>query len=195
MPWGPVRLSPPTTAMFAAVNQSASGGSITSHPNGVVVQMPALSTNTPMVAATPVPSSTPWSLTGQVVPVLFNINYTAAGLFMYEASTSKFVLLGTYYNSGWLRANMQTGTLPSTFGANVTQMDTDAPVSLYKILNNGSNLTYYVSCDGANFVQIAQRTLTTDFTTGPTHYGIAAMAQNATWPASILCTHWAPGTS
>jgi hypothetical protein len=181
--------SPPLLSSFTLYNQSASGGSATQEAGGILVAAPTLGSYTPMGIIQPVPASTPWSIVAGIIPGIFPVNYNTAALLLYEQSTSKIVT--------WGYGPYGTGALNVVHGATQTFLGTTlpSPARYFKVLFDGTNLKYSLSWDGVTFMQLYSEAVTAGFTTAPSHYGVAAVSDNATYGAHCVLFYWLPGVS
>jgi hypothetical protein len=60
-----------------------------------------------------------------------------------------------------------------------------APYQIFKVGDTGTNLTYAVSTDGINFLEVFSQARGAFFTTAPDQVGVYANANNASFAA--LC--------
>ncbi len=117
------------------------------------------------------------------------------GLYLYETGTNKMAAIalvydGTVYVDPW-NGNLTSFTARGTrFTTSVQALSSDI---FFKVERVGTNLNFYYSTDGKNFV--LQRTVaqTTPFTTAPTHIGPGITVINN--PGGNLqqwmsCDHW-----
>jgi hypothetical protein len=88
-------------------------------------------------------------------------------------------------NTAGALLNIQHFSGPSTFTANdvVNIYSANGGTWFLRVDFSGSNLVYYASGDGQNWVQVASIAKTTQFTTAPDEWGFAAFNNTATAPA------------
>jgi len=112
------------------------------------------------------------------------------GPMLRESATGKLVVFG-YSDTG------STKTIFMTSASSPTSYTTDAlalqglavmPWLFYKIVVDASHVTYYVSVDMQNWIQVLQRNLTSDFTTAPDQFGYGASNQS-NYPIMMRVMH------
>lgn len=59
----------------------------------------------------------------------------------------------------------------------------------FRIADNGTNLTYYISGDGQNFIEIFTEARGAFFTTGPDEIGFCVDVNNTDFEAGINLVH------
>ena len=135
-------------------------------------------------------SAPPFSATAGLIPLLQNQNYNQCGLYVSDGtkivslSISVPNTLAVYHwnNSSSFNSNVLT---PNAFWE-IT------PVFL-KIFDDGTNLNFYWSPDGANFIQIYSEARLS-FLSSVSDYGIYANANNTQYPCGVLLISWETGT-
>jgi hypothetical protein len=119
--------------------------------------------------------ATPYTITIGFVMTSPGGNYGGFGMFFYESGTSKLTVFVFRNVSGiWqLESDHWTNTT-TVAGAGVVANYAPAiyaPIVWLQIGNDGTNLTYALSVEGANFLQVGTETKTAFFTTGPNNVG------------------------
>jgi len=112
------------------------------------------------------------------------------GMAFYESATGKFEVwgpnsIGTSNYSVWLNQWSNTTTIASTAFNNTYDMSVPA---LFKIQNDGTNLKYYSSPDGVNFIQQFSELKNAFFTTAPNQVGFCI--DNNTGASAIDVDYW-----
>jgi hypothetical protein len=136
-------------------------------------------------------TESPESVVAGLIPQLNNQNYNACGI--YVSDGTKIITL-TVLQGGTLQVNECTNF--DTFSSTVATTGFGyefSPVFL-KILDDGTNLKFYWSTDGNNFVLLYSQARLS-FLASVSYFGYFAESNNSTWTAAALLVSWAIGTS
>lgn len=187
----PFSFGDPTIPSFVWRNQGSA--TVATRGKSLYLTAPAAANNNIKGYEITTPS-TPWSITIGIMPFEWGVNYNNVGLYVTDGT--KLVAFSLQYNTGWIITviNYTNATTYSSAPFSIT-----APVSHYlfflKIVNDGTNLTFYYSINGTDFYQVYQTTVTAFLATNPTAVGFFAESNNATYPASVGLVSWIQGTN
>lgn len=185
-------ISDPTLTAFTWRNQG--GATETARTQALFLSAPADSATNTVRGREIAATAAPFSVTIGIVPQI-TLNYHSAGLYVTDGTKVLTLGVTTPSNGGGL----QVASFPSfNAGSSGSQLATTniQPVGLWylKVLDDGTNLTWYWSVDGQDFTQI--------YSAGRTAYlssisaiGYFASAHNSTTPAGVLLVSFAKGTS
>jgi hypothetical protein len=195
-PWGWLInfTNPGTSTAWTWTNQGSS--TIADVKDGLVLFNPANTAFSVQGMVKTAPGSNFTTTVGFLCSGLGGGGSLRMGMMLREAATGKLTVFGLG-NSGsapmvcyvtacatntTFTSDVLTGNGPSMNG-----------VIFYKTVVDGSNVTYSISADLQNWSQVAQNTITTNFTTKPDQYGFGISAQG-TVPIYMRINHVAAST-
>lgn len=142
--------------------------------------------------------STPWSITIAMAPLIPGAlnNYALAGL--YVSDGTKLVTAAVSNANYGSLAGFGVATFSSVSAYNSTVsapgISLGLPFLILKVLNDGTNLKWYTSIDGTNFVLLYTSTVT-NYLSAASFVGWMVNCSNSTYPAAAQLLSWAQGTS
>lgn len=183
--WPLVTVTSPIDAQFSWVNQGGASVDVTSA--GIYLQAPVAASTNLRVRVKSAPA-TPYTITAAFVSTLVTASLQDAGLVFRESSTGKMVVfqlasLGTYVTT----ASGPTALVTNLMGPLGL---TGSWPAFWRIADDGVNLTYSQSIDGAHFVALYQASRTGYLTGGPDQVGFFVNEQTNTYVAGMLLLSW-----
>lgn len=148
----------PALASFTWVNQASA--TATDHTNGpLTIVQPASTDNAIHGLKIAVPGSTPWTVTAQVTNSIFTIGVGFPGYGIFITDGTKLILF-SIQSQGSNAADILVQEFPSATGSSAGNIlalaTTIVPVSSwFRITNNGTNLLFSMSNNGADWTQLA----------------------------------------
>lgn len=126
-----------------------------------------------------------------ITPGLAPVGFPDCGLAIAESGTGKVVVMGFQSNTGLTNIvydfQIANWTNVTTFSSNAVSFASGSPYGIWmKVVLDSTNLTFYISPDSQNWIQVAQSAKGAFFTTQPDRAGFYADSNNASSPAS--CT-------
>jgi hypothetical protein len=174
----PQGIARPALGTFTWLNQGTS--TAVDHANGPLTMTLAAQAGDQVRALTQaVPGSTPWTVTVCVDPLLWGDSFYSGGAIIYDSGSGKLTAFDLVSNANYPPMYLQVTHWNSTTSWNGTAKQIaltprDAP-SWLRIKNDGTNLTYYVSVNGADWVQFYQEAVAA-FMPAITHGGFGGDA-------------------
>lgn len=169
---------PPVLASFSWVNQG--GATIDDSTGPHILFCPAAASDNLRLRVKAAPAA-PYTLTVGLIPCLYPIDLSAAGVVLRESATGKLETVHLIHTggAGHIEANKWNGpTSYNSTRASISAVDLGAEIRWLRIVNDGTNLTYQWSTDGFNFQTLATTTLTDFFTAGPDQVGFFGNPNN-----------------
>ncbi len=172
--------SRPTLSSFTWVNQGAAA--VTDHTNGPLTIVAPPSTGDNIRALVMAAPAAPYTLT--IIVDLFTVAATSysGGLALQSSVSAALTLFGKFSNNsstgGVLMASHYTN--PTAYKSNTTALPFPPMCGqmAFRIVNDGTNLTYLASRTGFDWLQIAQETVST--AGSPDHIGFFVNANDST---------------
>lgn len=132
---------------------------------------------------------TPWEVTAKVCTVGKMANYIVGGVVISDA-TGKLIVFNSGYDATpdtYMLAVTRYNSV-SSFNGYAQDWPQPAGVPIYmRIKDDGTNLTYSYSRDGAHFFQFLQQSRTTFLASGPTRVGLVVDANSCGSDAMLTC--------
>lgn len=135
--------------------------------------------------------------TPYIITSLLRSDYTVtgttqnSGLVFRESGTGKLITYGLYPD-GIIRATKYTNdtTFSATLGATLTTINLAGHWHWLRIKDDGTNLLFFVSRDGVNFVQVTSEGRTVFMAGGPNQIGLYANVDSAAAGFSTSFASW-----
>ena len=191
VPW--LNVTNPTATTFAWRNQG--GASINAGSASIWLSIPAAAGDNLRgreVAA----GAAPFSITAGLVPLVHNQDVNQDGIYVTDGTKLITISLSDVAHGGtntlvvnkWTNVTTYNST-PAAPGIGVSLL---SPIFL-KIRDDGTNISFYWSPDGTNFIQLYSEARLT-FLASIADMGFYGSSANATWPTGVLLVSWATGT-
>ena len=135
-------------------------------------------------------STADWTVTARITPNLWPANYNGIGLVLYESSSTKSVLAGSWFNGGPLfRVRRQTngGFTADTYAAQHVGPNQPFWVRI-RYVNASTTYFFDVSLDGEAWQNATSATKTTLFTSAPDEVGLGFYVNNGTAGKTALAS-------
>jgi hypothetical protein len=181
--------APPVYSAWSWLNQgTATGGDVTGL--GVYLRAPAVAGTNLRVLKRAL-GAAPWDIHFCALEAMYPSGNTRSGIALYESTTGKLTTLGPsqdasrnvdHWNS---TTSFASGGMP--FNSNIVAR---GPLVFWRIRNDGTNLIYYVSMDGVNWVQIGTEPITAFFTTAATDAGFFIDSEGNSYDVLLTVIHW-----
>jgi hypothetical protein len=112
------------------------------------------------------PGSAPWTITADLEALLWAENYITAGLVLYDSGSGKVLTFGlngfasgTGGSPNAIRVVEWSGV--TSYSGNPFQANSAGPAYRWlRIVNDGTNLTFYAGSNGVDWVELYQQTVT-----------------------------------
>jgi len=176
----------PVVADFAWINQGTATG--VDDADGIYLHAPATGAVHDIHILKKSAPSTPYTITAFFAPNVLGVNYHSVGLCWRQSSDGKLVTLNYYFNTNPSIA-VYKFTDESTYSAAYLTLSVwKEQLAFFRIEDDGTDRTCYVSMDGVNFIEI--HTIgRTDFLTAD-EVGFFVNPINATYPCGMKLYHW-----
>jgi hypothetical protein len=180
----------PSAGTYAWVNQASA--TETAVNSGLVLTDPASDANTWKIRTASIGGNT--TLIAAVICHMTETGSTfpACGVGFRESATGKLVLIGISNASGIPNIVAQNWDSATVFGSTITSelLFTPPTVSYFKIVYNGTNVTFSWSADGATWKQFLSESKTTHFTTAPDQFWYGINGGNDGLQQSVTLLSW-----
>ena len=182
--WGPLHpfTTPPAVATFTWVNQG--GATAVETYGGIHLYAPSGAGNNTraLVVAT---GGTPWVVTLSYIPHTWGVNYNVVGVIVRESGTNEEERF--FYNGNY-QIGVNRMTNPTTYNSTpFTELGLNRP-SFWRVSDDGTNRSWYVSPDGQNWYLTVQYGRTTFLTAD--EVGIFVESNHATWAVGLTLLSW-----
>ena len=132
-----------------------------------------------------IPTGASWSAVFRIKPMVFNLNYSTAGVILRDSASGKLVQLG--YTAGALTVIRWTS--PTAYGDTPFITDNKLPPIMpewYKVTRVSNTFRFYVSLDGINWLFVPARSDTDWFGVVPDQIGVGMMINHTSgsWPTA-----------
>ena len=187
VPWGPLfPLTVPPTAGWSWVNQGSS--TISAAGGGIYMQQPAGGGNALSLYMRTMPAA-PFTITAALIPLLYDIDYTGAGIAIRDSSSSRIITFRIAYTASLMQVQRYSDatTYVSTSVSAATRAGRH--VLWLRIADDSTNLKYSISADGQNWIEILSESRTA-YLANSDQVGFFAYANNATYPAGATLISW-----
>ena len=187
--WGPIYpLSAPAAfSNWSWLNQgTASGGDIN---GGIYLRAPSVGGTNLRVLKKSL-GSPPYTIVMAFLETMFAGGNTRSGMVLYESTSGKLTTFGPSGDSArsidhWnSTTSFASGTAGFALHANVR-----SPLVFWRIVNDNTNLTFSISADGQQWVQIFQESKTAFFSGAATDAGIFIDSEGSTLDVVLSLIH------
>jgi hypothetical protein len=190
-PWGPIYpfTAPPTTG-WTWVNQKTStqAASVDTTHGGLYLRGGPDSADAWSMYLQTIPA-TPYTLTVFYQPLIFVVNYMAAGLVLRDSAGTGFITFMQIANNGGRTIDIDHGTGTAVSVQDLT-VGTFVPANWFRITDNGTTRAYLTSADGQHWEQMYSQAHATPYT--PNQIGIGVDARNgSSLPVAMNLLSWA----
>ena len=187
--WGPLFpiTLPPAYSSWTWVNQgTATGGNA---GGSVYVNAPAVGGTNWRVLIRAAPGSTPWTAVLAFSALFHQAGNTRSGLVVYNNSSTKMVTFGPSCDGARSVDQWSSPTAFAGGGSAFTPCyEMRCPLIFYQVVNDGTNLTFSLSPDNANWIQINQQTLAS-FIGSVTHIGFGMDSEGNSYNGIVSLFH------
>lgn len=174
---------PPTVGSLTWVNQGIATGD---NNGGTLAISTTASSGASVHILKKAAPATPWTF---IVGMLLNCrigNFVHSGAIIRDSGTGKLIQYGPGTASG-IAINLDYWNSPTSFSTAASEVTWDPSVIFYKITDDGTNHTYYLSDDGIHWQQFFQASRTT-FLANPNEIGVSIDPEN--FAATLTIFHW-----
>jgi hypothetical protein len=182
----------PLTSEFSWVNQGSA--TVDGTYGGIYLYTPApgSSGSNFRIQATAVPLSAPYTYTAFFSPLAPTGNFCNIGIGFYETLTTKLQTIQVVYNAGpqLTVLNYSAPTGGSGTGVYSANWTFAASQIWFRAENDGTNLIYSVSIDGAHWLEVYSAAVASYFTLGPTDAIFFVDAENTSYPVAMQLWSW-----
>jgi hypothetical protein len=166
------------------VNQGGATASVSNSLLGLLI--PSNSGVTVRYIYQPAPS-TPWRVAAKINIAACDINYFHTGLVIADSSGKLITLDVGGGTSAPFSLEVAHWTNYTTYGAQVGKGFLAGSVCYLSLEDDGTNITYWFSPDGVNWIQIAQESRTAFLASGPTRVGLMGDMESTYGPVLLSC--------
>lgn len=175
-----------TNAKWTWFNQGTAGSAV-QNKSILALQSAKAASDVWRIIAQAAPS-TPWEVTAKLgLTYAAPANFMSSGIVVYDSVSGRFTSFGPVYNNGWSLA-IFNWTNFTTFSASAyLQLFPIVLFSYYRVKDDGTNLIFSISVDGANFVPIFTVGRTSFLTNGANKVGLGVDNNNAANQGQLSC--------
>ena len=187
VPWGPLfPLTVPPTTGWSWVNQGSS--TINVAKGGIYMQQPPGAGNNVSLYMRSIPTA-PYTITAALLPLLYDINYTGAGIALRDSASSKIIVFRLTYTDSLMQVQRYSDA--STYVSTSISVNTQLGrhVLWLRVENDSTDLKFSISADGQNWIEILSES-NTAYLASADEIGFFAYANNATYPAGATLISW-----
>jgi hypothetical protein len=180
--------TPLSVATWTQVNMT--NGSATDVPTGIALRGNPSSGNDTKILVRPTPA-TPYTVTAGFTPGLYPANFSAAGMCLRDSASGKLVEFLLRISTGALQLAILDYTDPFTFSVTeltISGAQFGSGTVWLQIQDDGTNVSFLSSVDGANWSNLLTRTRTTFLTAN--QIGICVNSATSNQPVSMTLTSW-----
>jgi hypothetical protein len=129
---------------------------------------------------------TPWQIVIQWCPMHLAQNYCNSGLVISDSS-GKMAIVSMGNGAGYLNCGVLRYNSPTSYSSEPSYTYNISIPAYLSIKDDGTNLYYYCSNDGHNFLLMYQESRTAWFTSGPTRVGVGLDLESGNGPSLVSC--------